>query len=299
MKVAIIGGGSIGLLFSYYINIHHDCILFVRNERQREILTEKGLTLIKEEQSYSTPICVKMIEEWEREEVDLSIICVKQYDLELLIPTLSKLNHPVLFVQNGMSHLYLLESLPNPHILIGSVEHGAYRLNEHTVIHTGVNKTLVSIYRGCHQGFLESFHQPFQDIFPFYYEENYLEMLQKKLVVNAVVNPLTALLKVKNGRLLENKQFEQIVRQLFEEISDILSLDRKKDSYFHNVIQVITKTGENQSSMLKDLAHGSQTEVDAILGYLLKEAEKAHKQVPLIYFLYSCVKGLEVEGGGR
>jgi 2-dehydropantoate 2-reductase len=45
--------------------------------------------------------------------------------------------------------------------------------------------------------------------------------------------------------------------------------------------------------MLKDIETGRKTEIDAILGFLLEEAQKQEKQAPIIKNLYLLVKGKE------
>ena len=95
-------------------------------------------------------------------------------------------------------------------------------------------------------------------------EENYEEMLLKKLVVNAVINPLTSILQIKNGELIENPHYFQIVKSLFTEIQECLHL-QKPEHYFNNIIMVCEQTAKNKSSMLWDLEEKRPTEIEAIL----------------------------------
>jgi 2-dehydropantoate 2-reductase len=47
--------------------------------------------------------------------------------------------------------------------------------------------------------------------------------------------------------------------------------------------------------MLKDIEGGRKTEVDAILGFLIEEAEKQGKSSPLVSNFNYLVKGKEIE----
>ena len=77
-------------------------------------------------------------------------------------------------------------------------------------------------------------------------------MLLKKLVVNAVINPLTAVLGVENGELIENKYYFELVKMIFTEIEQGLQF-----KIVNNTLKILStvceKTAHNQSSMLCDL----------------------------------------------
>lgn len=299
MKIAIVGGGAIGLMFTYYLNFHHDVILYVRNPTQRDKILSEGISLRNKESVHRTPVSVKLVSEWGQGREDLSIICVKQYQLQELIENSTvPSTQRFLFLQNGMGHLKWIDKLGLSHVLVGAVEHGALRLNENTIVHTGRGLTKIAFYKGNDEEYINALITPYQESFPFKVEENYKEMLQKKLVVNAIINPLTALLKVRNGVLLENPYYTHIFKELFTEIKGILQLD-KEEIYYENVVQICRNTSQNRSSMLKDIEEGRPTEIDAILGYILEQAEKNKVEAPLVNTLFHFIKGSELEEGGK
>lgn len=298
MKIAIIGGGAIGLLYSYYLNQFHHVVLYVRNHSQIESISSKGLQLKNKDGWHKTTIDVKPISEWGNSGEDLSIICVKQYHLPELFQKEISVSHPLLFLQNGMGHLKWIDKLQLENVLVGTVEHGALRENEYRVVHTGEGLTKIASYKGELTGLVTSLTKPYNQLFPFKMEADYIEMLQRKLIVNAVINPLTAVLKVPNGALLENPYFFQMFQVLFTEVSDILRL-KDPDEYFEHVMGVCKKTGKNRSSMLKDLEEGRPTEIDAIVGFLLEEVPENKKQAPLLNTLFHFIKGSELEKGEK
>lgn len=299
MKIAIIGGGSIGLLFTYYLCQNHHVVLYVRTARQQDKLQKEGLILQRHEQTFKENVEVRLVSEWGKDNEDLSIICVKQYQLpDLLAQAHLSTNHPLLFVQNGMGHLKHLEQLKTRMLLVGSVEHGAYRLNEHCVAHTGIGRTRIAVYRGDATELVKNFSMSVPSTFPLQIEKDYKEMLLSKLVVNAVINPLTAILKVENGILLENPHYFKLVQALFAEVAAVLQLENAA-LHFESVQNICKNTAKNRSSMLKDLEAGNETEVDAILGYLLEEAEEKQLNAPLISSFYHCIKGSELARKGK
>ncbi len=113
-------------------------------------------------------------------------------------------SHPdksLLFLQNGMGHLKYLDKLKGE-VYVGTVEHGAIRLNANTVLSywDWINKYF--LYSSIRSRLLEMISLESDKSFPFIIEEDYENMLLKKLIVNAVINPLTAILGIKNGELI-------------------------------------------------------------------------------------------------
>ncbi|NKE05378.1 MULTISPECIES: 2-dehydropantoate 2-reductase [Mesobacillus] len=297
MKIGIIGGGSIGLLFSYYLSGQNEVSIYTRTQEQANEINEHGLHLIKGgiEQGTSR-VKAAPIKEWGGNE-ELTIVAVKQYQLPKLLPELKeKMRGSILFLQNGYGHIKLLSELAINEVFVGSVEHGAVRANGYTVQHNGVGVTRTAVFRG-NPGALRELSSKAASGFPFILETDFKEMLIKKLVVNAVINPLTAILKVKNGELVHNPYYLKIFEQLFEECACILELP-DKEHYFNNLKAVCEKTANNHSSMYKDIENRRQTEVDAILGYLLELAKNKNKKAPLIHNYYHCIKGKEHEREG-
>ncbi|MBT2660317.1 2-dehydropantoate 2-reductase [Bacillus sp. ISL-45] len=297
MKIGIIGGGSIGLLFSYYLGLHNQVTVYTRTEEQADLINEHGLRLVQGgiEQD-SCQVTAAPIHAWRGNE-DLTVVAVKQYQLSGLLSDLKdQAKGSILFLQNGYAHIKLLSELAADEIYVGSVEHGAVRVNGFTVQHNGMGVTRTAIFRG-NAGVLKELSTIAPSGFPFILEPDYKEMLIKKLVVNAVINPLTAILKVKNGELVQNTYYFEIFKQMFEECAYILELPNW-EQYFNNLKAVCEKTANNHSSMYKDIENGRQTEIDAILGYLLELARSKNKKAPLIHNYYHCIKGKEHEREG-
>ncbi|WP_423409951.1 2-dehydropantoate 2-reductase [Heyndrickxia sp. MSNUG] len=297
MKIAIIGGGSLGLLFSYYLSEKHEVHLYTRTQQQADLINTHGLHRIKLGDKRTTHnVYAAPLHDWQGT-VDMAIIAVKQYQLPEIIPMLTaKAVGSLLFLQNGYGHIKLLKDLTVLPIFVGSVEHGAVRSNGNTVIHNGVGVTRAALYKGS-ENLLRELSASLASDFPLIHEDDYESMLIKKLVVNSVINPLTAILNVKNGDLIKNPYYKGIFVNLFDECAQVLELHNKED-YFENLLNVCKKTAENYSSMYKDLENGRKTEIDAILGYLLEEAARKNIKAPLIHNYYDCIKGKEHEREG-
>ncbi|PLS06450.1 2-dehydropantoate 2-reductase [Neobacillus cucumis] len=293
MRVGIIGAGSIGLLFAACLSRVFNVTVYTRTSEQAAAINKNGIVLLSGSEETVSKVEALPITDWEGLE-DLTIIAVKQYQL---VPIIERINQftdkpcNLLFLQNGMGHLKLLEQLKVNNLFVGSVEHGALKENLFTVRLNGLGTTNVAVFRGDSR-FLFSFTAAVSRVFPMNYQEEYFTMLEKKLIANAMINPLTAILQVKNGVLVENPFYFKLFQNLFSEITTILNL-RKPEEYWAQVINICKKTADNHSSMLKDLEAKRLTEVDAILGYILQEAQRQDKKSPQLEMLYYLIKGKE------
>ncbi|WP_413301475.1 2-dehydropantoate 2-reductase [Bacillus sp. 1P10SD] len=299
MKVGVIGAGSIGLLFASYISKIFEVTIYTRTEDQAYQINENGILLRKKAIIKQSSVKALPISSWKGIE-DFTIVTVKQYQLSTVleqIKHLSKRPKNLLFLQNGMGHLKLLEEIKGINLFVGTVEHGALKENAYTVSHNGEGATNVAIFRGDFSC-LQNFATKVPADFPIHVQEDYYLMLRNKLIVNAVINPLTSIFQVKNGELIQNKYFFRVLTSLFGEISFILNLDHPEE-HLRQVMGICKKTAENRSSMLKDIEANRLTEVDAILGFILEEADKQEKQAPLLEIVYYCIKGKEPAKGGE
>ena len=78
----------------------------------------------------------------------------------ILMETRLSGEHSLLFVQNGMGHLKMLEKLKNRDIFVATIEHGALRLAENEVNHTGEGITRIAPFRGNNQRLIEKLISP-------------------------------------------------------------------------------------------------------------------------------------------
>ncbi|GHI01259.1 2-dehydropantoate 2-reductase [Neobacillus kokaensis] len=296
MKVGIVGSGSIGLLFAAYLSRAFDVNVYTKTEEQAVEINKYGILLKKGSGRTITFVTALPFSKWEGAE-DISIIAVKQYQLVDIIEKINQLpSDPknLLFLQNGMGHLKQLESIRARNIFVGSIEHGALRENPYTVSHNGMGMTNVAVFKGECEPLIQ-FVSSVPVEFPFAVRDQYHDMLVKKLMVNAVINPLTAILNVENGALVYNSNYYRVLEKLFEEVAEILELENTQ-AHLEQLINICHTTADNRSSMLKDLEAQRLTEIDAILGFILAEAVKKGKKTPLIESFYYLIKGKETGG---
>lgn len=294
MNIGIIGGGSLGLLFSGYLRKHFNITLFVRRQEQKRHLLNQGVTVHKDDHSFTNTI--QVTDDFHHlNEQQCIFIAVKQYDLSKILQILASIpvHIPLVFLQNGMGHLKLLDELPHKHIFVATVEHGAYKIDDCNVQHNGIGKTNIAEYRGSSNR-IAALLQVKERAFLFSWQPNYEKMMLRKLMVNAMINPLTALLGVKNGQLVTNAHYKQVFLSIYDEMISLFP-QMEGENVKEIAISICTNTKDNYSSMLRDIQNKQQTEIDSILGYLVEEATVKKKELPTIQLLNELVKGMELE----
>jgi 2-dehydropantoate 2-reductase len=296
MKIGIIGAGAIGLLCAYQLKEKHDVTLYVRSKKQYELIKNNGIYYKRDEEKKARIVNVRYFTEWYGEE-ELTIVTVKQYHLAPIYEKMDTLGDNIkamCFLQNGMSHLEKIIDTKIANIMIGIVEHGAIKEDGQTVVHTGMGAIKLACVKGQMDKILVDLTRNTNLDFPFIKESDYVSIMQKKLVVNSIVNSLTSVLQVQNGQLLQNANYYQLMKIFMEEVLEILSIvEADREMYQDYCFEVIQKTARNKSSMLKDIEAGRPTEIDAILGYILKEAKKKKMNAPITTAVYFMIKGKE------
>ena len=116
-----------------------------------------------------------------------------------------------------------------------------------------------------------------------------------KLVVNAAINPLTALLRVPNGKLLESPSAREMMGALAGETAQVAEAEKIHLAFSDPIAaaeEVARKTAANHSSMLQDVLRGAPTEIDAICGAVVKTAQKHSIDTPANWACWKLVKAM-------
>jgi 2-dehydropantoate 2-reductase len=125
--------------------------------------------------------------------------------------------------------------------------------------------------------------------------EDASSLMWGKLVVNAAINPLTALLRVPNGELLQRPAARGLMSLLARETAAVASAE-KVHLPFEDPSEaaevVARKTATNHSSMLQDILRGAPTEIDAICGAVARRGEQHHIPTPVNHACWQLVRAL-------
>lgn len=122
-----------------------------------------------------------------------------------------------------------------------------------------------------------------------------------KLVISATINPLTALLGVPNGELLERQSARAFMGMIANETAQVASKAGIQLPYpdpLAAVEKVARQTASNISSMLQDIRRGTPTEIDAICGAIVHVGRQVAVETPINATLWHLIKALQTQTTG-
>jgi len=280
--VVVVGPGSMGLLWGLLLQKGGNDVTFIdyRPGRARRFM-ENGITLVrgKKKESFSVKV---VMPDFPFGRIDYLLVAVKSYAtekaLESLKPRLAS-ESTVISLQNGIGHIDpLLEIAGSPRLVLGATSVGANCPEEGTVVHAGDGATLLGALS-------ESGARRVPDAvvllentgFDVRADDKIKARLWEKLMVNAVINPLTALHDVPNKKVGKDKNLRSLALEILDEALKVAryeGIDMDFESMKEKVFSVARETGDNISSMLQDVRAGRRTEIEAINGAIVRIAGK-------------------------
>jgi len=197
-----------------------------------------------------------------------------------------------LTLQNGLGNREMLvQSLGLERVALGTTTTGA------TLLHPGWVKAggegIISIERHPALGPVEEALKSAN--FNVHVVDDAQSLIWGKLVINAAINPLTALLRVPNGKLLESPSAREMMGVLARETARVAKAEKIHLPFSDPITaaeEVARKTAANHSSMLQDVLRGAPTEIDAICGEVVKAAQKHNIDTPANWACWKLVKAM-------
>jgi len=123
---------------------------------------------------------------------------------------------------------------------------------------------------------------------PTAYAENIEAVLWDKILYNAALNPLGALLECTYGQLAENNDTRQIMNSIIEEIFNVaqvhgIALNWKSAEAYcdHFYTRLVPPTAKHFPSMYYDVKAGKRLEIDALNGAVVTLAGEKGMNVPV------------------
>jgi 2-dehydropantoate 2-reductase len=336
MRVLIIGAGSVGLLFGSYLSqMNINLTYLTRSKEQADKINSTGVTLheldgkrtnlaaraYSFEQSKEQPKSTKSNEPMTPEgniqslsDISIVIVTVKQTQLTPVLPWIEEYvdkKVPILFLMNGMGHQEKVRfRLPDhSQLYFGITQNGATKIALNEVAERGrsitkvgeisprSDKSIRGEKSGC-QSLIDRFIA--QGIQVVWSEDIETEML-RKCIMNACINPLTALFQVTNGSLITNSRLHGLMHQLYLELEVLIKKAMPTDAQkilkngelWQEIENVCRITSDNLSSMVQDIRDLRQTEIESITGYFLEQASLNDLEIPYHCFLYESVYVLQ------
>jgi len=294
-----------------------DVTLWTRTREQAETVCEQGVELETVPGAAGRRIRMRAAPFADAKQggADLVFVTVKQTALsEDMLRHISYAAAPdaaLAAFQNGVGHMErLAAALPGRALLSAVTTEGALRTGTASVRHTGGGDTWIgpwpeadnpraaeSMAAKRHESAVFVKRMLKKAGFSAFLSNDIQQRILRKLLINAVINPLTAIWRVPNGQLPSSPDRLIAIQALFRETAHVLrrhgGLQGVSDeALWETVLDVCAATSANRSSMLQDVLAGRKTEVEAMNGQICRMAAAAGVPSPWNEAVTTLVKAI-------
>ena len=290
MKIIILGAGAIGSLYGAKLSKLNDVTLVGRQKHVNKI-NKDGLKIVGiEEDTYKLKATAK-IENIENN--TLILLTTKVHDNKKAIDTIKDLikkDTIILCMQNGLYSENIVKDIVGDRCLVlrGITNVGATflepgkvqfsTLSSTKIENSNISKELAENLDKCGLKCSVS--------------ENIKQDIWKKLILNCVLNPVSAILKVENGKIAD-ENLNPLKKLIVDECLKVAEKDDVRfDIDFVKIINDVVKDSRNLSSMYQDVLKGKKTEIDYLNGAVVELGKKYGIKCPVNEALVMIVKGM-------
>ena len=284
-SIGIVGGGALGsLLGAKLAKAGHYVRMAVRSAERREAIVREGWGVQVADSIDALA------------ESTLVYLCVKAFDTEAAALELRALPPAigVASLQNGWGNLELLEgALPGHPLVAGVTALGAYFDSSGALLASLSGGTSLAPWGETEIRWAEYAATLFESAgLKAETRRHARPTLWRKLVLNAGVNPLSAISGRTNGDLLTSPPLLRIAESAAREAAHVgvaLGYWEPGVDPAPLVRSLLEETKDNRSSMAEDLARGRRTEIEEIVGSILRLAAEQNRPVPVLEALRSLI----------
>jgi 2-dehydropantoate 2-reductase len=296
MHFLVIGAGAMGCLFAARLKrAGLEVSLYEKIPERARRIRERGIQV--EGVSGAFEVEVPVISRNAPALPDTVLLCVKSYDTEeaatIMVPWLRE-NTLILTLQNGLGNLEILERVFGRERVLGGVtSEGATVLDHGRIRHAGMGETSIGPPGDGAEKIVSAFRRAG---FTCKAVDHVHPLLWGKLIVNAGINALAAVTRLKNGRLSQIKATRVVMEMAVREAVAVAQAKGILLPYpdpIGRVTEVCEATADNVASMLQDVLNKKMTEIAFINGAIVREGEALGISTPVNLVLTSLVKALQ------
>lgn len=292
--ILIVGTGALATLFAARLRqAGHPILMLGSWEAGLEALRKDGARLIDSEGSEHRFDVQAISDPCQCQGIRYALVLVKAWQTAHIAKQLQAClpeDGLAVTLQNGLGNREILEDALGPNrVALGITTTGATLLAPGRVRAGG--EGVISIEQHSVLGTLEAALKSAR--FTVQVVQDARSLAWGKLVINAAINPLTALLRIPNGELLNRPSARTMMRALALEAARVAQAEGISLPFDDPVAaaeEVAQKTAANHSSMLQDVERRAPTEIDAICGVVVKSGRKHGIDTPANRACWKLVK---------
>ena len=302
MRILVVGPGAIGSLFAaLFTSGGHDVWLLGRRREVVDAINREGVTIQQIWTGATLQIPVRAtVDARDAAPAELIVMCVKgSGTLQATRDALPAMDDGTVFltVQNGLGNVDIMASVVGrERILAGVTSNGTTLLGPGSIRHTWMGDTTIGELNNQVtervQRVAEAFRQAKIKVV---ISSSVDQLIWTKFVGSCAMQPLGALLRVRNGQFVELPQARELLRAIIREVVSVAEARGISMPYAEAVEKVeanCRNNATNKMSMLQDVERGAPTEIDFITGAAVREGEAVGVPTPICWTLTKLVKAL-------
>ena len=289
MKIAIIGSGAMGSLYGGILAENGHEVYFIDVFKEHvDAINSKGLCIVKDGEERYIKNVKAVVESSSIGIVDLAIVFVKSTITDIAVKENKSIlgkDTIVLTLQNGLGNIEKInKAVDISQIIVGTSANGASFMEPGKIKHSGHGGTVLGEISGEKTERIKEIHRimDLKELGNAKISENVMSLIWEKLIVNCGINPLSALTNLKNGRLLETRESEEILENIVAEAIEVAKKSNIKLNFDNADYckEVCRATSENTSSMLSDVLNNRKTEIMNINGAIVRIGKELGVDTP-------------------
>ncbi|MFN8521766.1 MAG: 2-dehydropantoate 2-reductase [Chloroflexota bacterium] len=299
--IAIVGAGALGCLFAARLSDAGNSVTLVaRRPETVDLINRAGIRLETPEGPHLVRVTARLAPDV-AEEADVAIVLVKAYDTPGAAETASQVLRPdgcAVTLQNGLGNAEaLVHRLGEQRVLGGVTSQGANVIEGGHIRHAGFGPTALAECHGGVTGRSEQIASMLSQAgIPATAEPEIAPLVWGKLIANAAINPLGALLRCRNGDLPNREASAAIFTSLAREAGQV-ALVAGVALPFPDAVEhahhVAEATSQNLCSMLQDVRARRRTEIDAINGAIAEHGQRLGVPTPANTSMAGLIRAVE------
>lgn len=273
MKIIVLGAGALGSAYGALLSRKYDVLLIGRKAHVDKI-NSSGLII---EGEYAGNYKLKAKEEIDEiPENCLLILSTKVVDNEESIKAVKdklKDDTTILCLQNGLGNEKIIQNIVPNKVIRGITNSATTFLEPGKIFLDGLNILFIDDNEVA--GVFKTAELPAE------YIEDLNPLIWKKLILNCIVNPITALTGERN-KSIALPEFKEIEDKIYNEC--LVCAEKQGIKFNEDLMDSFFKAmegSENKSSMLQDIEKSKRTEIDYLNGAIVKIAEDNNFEVPM------------------
>ena len=290
MNIIVLGSGAIGSLYGAKLSKLNDVTLVARQKHINKINND-GLKIVGIEENVYKLKATAKIENIENN--TLILLTTKVHDNKKAIDPIKDLikkDTIILCMQNGLYSENIVKDIVGDRCLVlrGITNVGATFLEPGKVQFSNLSSTKIE-----NSDISEELAENFDKCgLKCSVSENIKQDIWKKLILNCVLNPVSAILRVENGKIADER-LNTLKKSIVDECLKVAEKDDVRfDIDFVKIINDAIKDSRNLSSMHQDVLKGKKTEIDYLNGAVVELGKKYGIKCPVNEALVVIVKGM-------